>query len=290
MQSRNTIGSANTALTVYSGSVIDSVTGEPIPGATVTIFAGATPLHSVAASVNGKFNLSGAADTIVITSASYKDMIWPASPFQHVFELEPNDQTLDTVTLPGSPAKKQNYSWALLLLLIPLLSKKKVSGIGKIDTSTVVTAGVAVVAIMAIGGFKRILEVFGLADSRSTKNLDASSTNPLSPWSPNFWLQGPWNFGIPPLDNTQVGSMLNDLLDAFGLFNDDEAKAIGVFKKLQTQAQLSYFADVFRTVQLQDGTGGDLLQWLRGGTWPDDRLSDSEVDQINQYILGLPKY
>jgi len=169
-----------------------------------------------------------------------------------------------------------------LLLLLPLLLKKK-KAVGKVDTSTLIVVGGSILFLKGFGLFNDLLESLGLQESQDTKNLDAASTNPFSPWSPLFIKAAP--VGAYILKDEVVNQMMTTLVNAFGYFNDDESAAIGVFKTLKTQSQLSYFADIW-----QKAGNGDLLTWLRGGAWPADRLSDAETDQINQFILKLPKY
>jgi hypothetical protein len=76
-----------------------------------------------------------------------------------------------------------------------------------------------------------------------------------------------------------------EIEDAFGAFNDCEECAIGVFKRCYTQANASFLCWVF-----VNHYGEDMLTYLRGGWWPQDRLSDADVNQINQYISNLPKW
>lgn len=141
--------------------------------------------------------------------------------------------------------------------------------------------------ILAFDSVKRILEGLGFWKSEATKNLDDASTNPNSYWNPNFWRTikpdaANWTYAI---DVTTAQEWINDLRAAFGAFNDNEDQAIGVLKRCRTQANLSFLADIFNRTY-----GEDLLTWLRGGWWPQDRLSDADVYTINNYISRLPKY
>lgn len=142
--------------------------------------------------------------------------------------------------------------------------------------------------ILAFDSVKRILEGLGFWKSQATKDLDGTSTNPNSFWNPNFWRTiNPsgtgWTYAI---DVTTAEQWLYDLINSFGIFNDDEEAAIGVLKRCRTQANLSFLAYVFDTYMKK----GDLLTYLRGGNWPQDRLSDADVYTINNYISRLPKY
>jgi hypothetical protein len=76
---------------------------------------------------------------------------------------------------------------------------------------------------------------------------------------------------------------VQQILDSFGAFNDNEEQAIAVFHQLKTKANVSFLAEIFYRM-----TGQDLLTYLRGGIWPQDRLSDSDVNAINQFLSKLP--
>lgn len=268
---------------VYSGKVVNSVTGEPIPFATVQISAPiALPIQQTIADANGFFSITSpiADGQIWITAAEYKEMIFPASQYQTVFELEPKDNTLPDVIVTSDGSKP--FPWWILLATVPFIIKKK-KKVGKIDTGSVVAISAGLLFLKGFGLFNSLLEGLGLQDSTETKALDASATNPLSPWSPNFWKSGP--AGTIGLTVSTMENMTASLIAAFDVFNDNEAAAAAVFKSLKTQSQLSFYADWF-----QQNTGNDLLSWLRGSGWPADRLSDKEVYDINQFILNLPKY
>ncbi len=266
--------------TIFSGHVVNSTTGQAIPGATVKFISATGSSITKAADANGMFSLSTDMQItqIVITSTGYTGMIFPASAYQTVFELEPLYTTLPDVVVTSN---SKPFPWLLLLGAIPLITKKKT--VGKVDTGTVVAVAAGVLFLKGFGLFNSLLESLGLQDSASTKDLDAAASNPLSPWSPNFYKSGPAGTYLLTMQGMQ--DIYDTLNNSFGWFNDDEAAAIAVFKQLKTQSQLSFFAEWFK-----NSKGVDLLYWLRGTGYPNDRLSDAEVDSINQYILKLPKY
>ncbi len=267
---------------IYSGRVVNSVTGEAIPFATVRIVAvggGLDLTRSVDA--NGYFSIQTTiqANEIVITAAEFIGWSFPASQYQNVFELEPKDNTLPEVIVTSG---NKGFPWWVLLAAVPFVMKKKKS-VGKTTTGNVLTVGTALLVMKGFGLLNNTLEFLGLQESQDTKDLNNASENPLSPWSPNFWKAGP--AGTYLLTVSVMENMLTNLIIAFGPFNDDEAAAVAVFKSLKTQSQLSFFSDWFK-----QRDGRDLLTWLRGGTWPGDRLSDAETNTINAFILKLPKY
>lgn len=147
---------------------------------------------------------------------------------------------------------------------------------------SVLIGGVVVVGSM-LGAFKGLLELLGLKDTQDTKDLDATSQSAGNFWSPTFYQQAP--SGSLLLTMAAAEEYSRQIYNAVGPFNDDEEAVIGVFKKLKTQSQVSFLADVFSTKYQSD-----LLSFIRGGNWPQDRLSDADVNTINKYILSLPKY
>lgn len=127
---------------------------------------------------------------------------------------------------------------------------------------------------------------WGVLRSGDTINLDNTATNPNSFWNPNFYKTKPsyveWT---APITYNDAVYLAKQLYDAFGWVNDNEEQAIAVFKTFRAQSSVSYLADVFAQLY-----GQDLLTFLRGGNWPQDRLSDADVQTINAYISRLPKY
>ena len=267
---------------IYSGKVVNSVTGEPIPYATVRIVATGGGLDMTrSADANGYFSIQTTiqANEIIITAAEFIGWSFPASQYQNVFELEPKDNTLPEVIVTSG---NKGFPWWVLVAAVPFVMKKKRS-VGKIETGTVVAVGAGLFLLKGFGLFNDALEFLGLQESQDTKDLNAASENPLSPWSPNFWKAGPT--GTYLLTVSTMENMLMNLINAFGAFNDDEAAAVAVLKSLKTQSQLSFFSDWFK-----QRDGRDLLTWLRGSGWPSDRLSDAETSTVNAFILKLPKY
>ena len=164
-----------------------------------------------------------------------------------------------------------------------ILRKKKIKKVSGIDAKQVLLIGGGVVGISILS---KILTGLGIWKSADSRELDNASTNPNSFWSPNFWHNKPadvsWTYALSAAEAKQYASQI---YDAFGFFNDCEECAIGVFKLLRTKANVSYIAEAFQLMY-----GQDLLTFLRGGSWPQDRLSDSDVATINSYVKNLPDY
>lgn len=186
--------------------------------------------------------------------------------------------------------EKENSQAAIItaaaLLLFLLTTKNKKGKVGALTVGDVTPYIVIVIALYGFGIIDKVLQALGLSDSKDTKDLDNAATDPYSFWSPTFWQKKPanipWTYSI---DRTQAIQYGNDIIDAFGFFDDDESAVKSIFRLMRTQANVSYLAYVF-----QQEEGKDLLSYLRGGIWPKDRLSDSDVNEINQFISQLPKY
>ena len=111
--------------------------------------------------------------------------------------------------------------------------------------------------------------------------------DPGSFWNGQYWKnvskRTPGGL-VKILTNAAVNDLWSSLNKAFGYFNDDETAAIAAFKKhIRTQTQLSYFAE-----WVAKNAGVDLLTWLEGSGYPNDRLSAEEIDIITQYVKKLP--
>jgi hypothetical protein len=126
----------------------------------------------------------------------------------------------------------------------------------------------------------RVFSFVGLASSQDNKDVETaiSDRNALSPWSPLFYKQ----YGGTILTSAAASDLSKRIYDAFGGFNDDEDAVYAVFYQLKTKAQVSHLVDVFRQKY-----AADLLTFLRGGNWPQDRMSDAELNNILNYVNKL---
>jgi len=138
----------------------------------------------------------------------------------------------------------------------------------------------AAAGLLYFGVLDPLLKVLGIKKNADTVALDNAASNPDSFWSPLFW-KGLRNPII--MTRSSAENIARTIYDAFGVFNDNEEQAVGALKNLKYQAQCSFLADVFFQMY-----GMDLITFLRGGSWPQDRLSDSDVADINSYISKLP--
>lgn len=167
---------------------------------------------------------------------------------------------------------------------LALSNKKK--KVGKITTGDIIPVAAVGVGILGFSLFKKLLEKTGVWDSADTKELNADSTNPASAWSPIYWHNKPanenWSYAIT---TGTAQAYAKEIYDSFGPFNDCEECVKAVIKRLRTKSNLSFLAEIF-----SNGYGQDLLSFLRGGIWPQDRLSDADVNELNNYIKNLPNY
>lgn len=158
--------------------------------------------------------------------------------------------------------------------------------VGKLGTEDLLPILILTGGIIGFSLIKKILESLGIWNSQDTKDLDNASTNPDSWWNPNFWKTKPSNIPFTnPITETTGRELAAQVYNSFGPFNDDEERAISVFKLLPSQAAGSFLSEIFANQY-----GQDMLTFLRGGPWPQDRLSDSDVNTINNFVKNLPKY
>jgi hypothetical protein len=131
---------------------------------------------------------------------------------------------------------------------------------------------------------KPLLEGVGLSKSDEEIEIEKQTSNPGSPWNPNYWRKG----GAMLIRETDVQRFVNTIWNAPGYISDDFDAVLGVFKQLKTKSQVSYLADKFNQMK-----GKDLLNWLQGGgalSWPADRFSAEQVNQLIKYVNGLKNY
>lgn len=147
------------------------------------------------------------------------------------------------------------------------------------------------VALRIIGpilsGVDRLFQGLGISQSAAAASLEAMKQDPGSFWNGQFWRNVSKRTAgglVKVLTTASVNDLWGSLNNAFGYFNDDEAAAIAAFKKhIRTQTQLSYFSE-----WVAKNAGTDLLTWLEGSGYPNDRLSAEEIDIITQYVKKLP--
>lgn len=183
------------------------------------------------------------------------------------------------------PLKKDVTTLLIAIAALTTFAVKKKKEVGKVTFGDVLPFALIAGGILSFDLIKRLLENLGIWDSKDTKDLDNDSTNPGSFWNPNFWRNAPNGSYSYAITSQTAMAWAKELYNAFGPFNDCEECAIAVFKRCRTQANASFLCDYFQRIY-----GQDCLTFLRGGIWPQDRLSDADVNTISNYIKNLPKY
>lgn len=270
----------------YTGTVIDSQTGAPIPGATVRHSANNQVLNQEIADAQGQFTAYTyiPADTVTITSAGYKGFSWPASAYQNKFELERNFVTLPPAVVTSGGKGK----FPIALALLPLLfikgekGKQKVSGV---DANTVLLVGGGLIGLSLVS---KLFNTLGIWNGPGGTAVAHEQTNPNSPWKAAFW-QSAYNSGteVTLLTADAVNTFCQQIHDAFTVFQDDFNQIMAVFSQLKTKSQVSYLADKF-----QQRYREDLLSFLKdgGGILPWDGLSDTHLKVLTDLVNNLPQY
>lgn len=271
--------------TSYYGTVSDSSSGEPVPGATVLFTSGDQRLKQVIADRDGYFEASfiNRPDKINITAAEYKGWMFPASEYQHKFELEREMHVLDPVVVTAG--KKSSWILAAIAAAVIYNESKPKRSVGKIDMPTLLVVGVGGAMLIGFDVVVKFLRELGIGQTKEGHDYDDQVSNPGSFWSPNFWKAGPP--GTHLVTNDYASQLFNEIDNSFGFLGDDEAAIYAAFKKLSYQSQLSYFS-----YWVQQNKGLDLLKWLKGsdyGPWG-DHLSVKEISVITDYFSRLPKF
>ncbi len=138
-----------------------------------------------------------------------------------------------------------------------------------------------------LSSIDRIFQGLGISQSAAAASLESMKRDPGSFWNGQFWRnvskRTPGGL-VKVLTNAAVNDLWASLNKSFSYLNDDETAAIAAFRKhIRAQSQLSYFSD-----WVAKNAGVDLLTWLEGSGYPNDRLSAEEIDIITQYVKKLP--
>lgn len=143
-----------------------------------------------------------------------------------------------------------------------------------------IVIGAAAIGLVYFGVLDPLLKFLGVKQSADTAALDTAASNPQSMWSPTLWKN---TFNAKILTRAAAERLSRDIYDSFGMFNDCEECVISAFKQLSYRTQVSYLADIFYQLY-----GQDLISFIRGGNYPQDRLSDNDVQSINSFLQKLP--
>jgi hypothetical protein len=150
------------------------------------------------------------------------------------------------------------------------------------DNTNIAIIGALV--LVYIGGDK-LFKFIGISKDKADKSLEDYSNNPLSFWNSNYWksLSKDPKKKVQVLKIATMKKMWNELNNAFGWFNDNEISAISIFKNnIKYKSQLSFFSKF-----VQDNYNVNLLEWLKGSNYPNDRLDANEISSITNYVKNL---
>ncbi len=147
-----------------------------------------------------------------------------------------------------------------------------------------ITGGALFVAYKIFGGIKGLLETFGLSSSTEDINVVTTAQDPGTPWSPTYYktLQAQGK-SIWLLTAASADLLAKQIYTSTGAFTDNWAQAFGAIKQCKYKTQISFLAERFKLKY-----NADLITWLPGGVWPQDRFSNTEVSQAIEYVKKLP--
>jgi hypothetical protein len=263
-----------------TGTIKDAQTGNAINDAKVQeVYYEAdnnllTPIGNIFSAPGGNYSLT-------VDNLSSDQYFQFTAPGYNLYYA--NDISLASnpnVLLLKEPVKTGEILFPLALLAL-IMTKKKAT-MGKLQTKDVYPYLLIGGVLVVTGALKKMLTSLGILTSADTTALDTANTNPESFWNPDFWRQFT-SFPNGSLTQAEAVQMLSEIDASFGVISDNVAQVTGVFKKLTSQAEVSYLSYMATKI-----SNTDLLTYLRGGTWPNDRLSDSEVQSINLFLSKLP--
>lgn len=101
----------------YYGFVTDISDGQPIPGASIILYANGKNLGGQAAGNDGSFDLysNEEAESLTITSTGYQGKNFAATLIKHDFPLQRVETELPPVIVTSDPKKKSNLIWWLAI-------------------------------------------------------------------------------------------------------------------------------------------------------------------------------
>ncbi len=130
---------------------------------------------------------------------------------------------------------------------------------------------------VAIGiGVYLVLQNVGLLKDKEERKDDKVKDeigNDQNIWNTAYWKQ----FPAKKYTDSQADNLSDHIWNAFGFFNDDEAKIFGVFRTVKYRANVSQIADSFAKRYSRD-----LLSELQS------RLSDSELTELYKIVSQKP--
>lgn len=265
---------------IVTGSIIDRATGNILKNCEIQQFMNGAGfgVHILVPDGNFSIDVSLDPNTYFIFSCPGYALL-----YANTVDILANgsDNYNAFLTVLTSNAGKTILPLAAGLGLFLLANKKnKVGAVTKENAMPFVYFGGAIIGYIVL---RKLLIELHLIDSPETKVLDAASNDPTSFWNPNYYKQ--FTTFTYSITRAEAEQLVRQIEDSFGPVNDCEECAIAVFHTLKTKAQVSYLSDIF-----YQQTSNDLLTYLRGGSWPEDRLSDTDVAGLQSFINNLPTH
>lgn len=264
---------------IINGSIVDRNTGDVLQNCTIAKYSDNELVSDPIQVKNGNFSIDVSTDPntyfifncpgYAMLKATTSEIISFGGSNYNAF-LTPVTANMGEKILPVAAG-----------LVLVLMTQRKNKSVGKLETKDVFPYLLIGGALVVSGILKKILTGLGVYTSADTTALDHAATDPGSFWNPTYYKN--FTSYTYSIDRAGANNLVEQITDAFGAFNDCEECVIAVFRQLKTKSEVSYLADVF-----YQNTGNDLLTYLRGGSWPEDRLSDTDVNTINEFVSKLP--
>lgn len=123
-----------------------------------------------------------------------------------------------------------------------------------------------------IGIFENKTATEKKADAEFKKKIDQIKDD-QSIWTVDFWK----NYPTKQLPDSYAKSYANNIDDAFGFFDDDEAKIFGTFRSIKYQTNVSQIADAYN-ILFKRNLHADLI----------DYLSENEMNELYGIVAQKP--
>lgn len=138
------------------------------------------------------------------------------------------------------------------------------------------------------GGIDSFLQKIGLEDTPEEKaakkkitDATAAASTPTSPWSPAFYKAAPAN--TPLITAAVAKDIANQIWNSVGVIYDDPESGLAAIKQCNSQAKISWVADVFNQQYARD-----LYDWMR--LKYDTTNQRLVFGEIIDYVNALKKY
>jgi hypothetical protein len=160
------------------------------------------------------------------------------------------------------------------------MAKKQTTIFGLSTTEALIAGGAIAVGYFGIA--KPILNKLGVTKSNTDRQIESAAFK--SAWDESFWNTP----GATLITYNTVNQLVNQIYNYPGWLSDDYLAVKTAIFSLKTQSQVSYLAYMFHKLKNKN-----LYEYLRnanGSVWFAEGLSDEHLNELNKYVLSLPKY